>query len=143
MTVAAEVLNSINNHFEQSPARGSFVVEGGTLSAVQGELPTLAAGQYYLVQGSVLNDGLHQQGAEDLADEAAWDGEIVPCAVPRDLLDVIQEIADYREVNGVAAGPYQSESFDGYSYSRGTDAEGKAIDWRSAFRNQLNRWRKL
>lgn len=144
MTVAAEVLGSINNFFELEPARGEFEVSCGTLSAVRGQLPALADGQYYLVRGSALNDGLHVEGSFDLEDEGPWVGEVVPCAVPAGLRDLIREVAVWREARKGEDGPYQSESFDGYSYSRATDpVTGGAADWRTAFRSRLNRWRRL
>lgn len=144
MSVAAQVLGSINNFFEQAPARGEFEVQGGALKAVRGELPALAAAQFYVVRGSALNDGLHEQGVGDLADEGAFVGEVVPCAVPKDLRDLISEIADWQEANGSEAGPYQSEGFDGYSYSMATDPDtGASADWRSAFRSRLHQWRRI
>lgn len=144
MGAAAQVLGSIRNFFELEPEEGTFEVAGGTLSAVGGQLPALAAGQYYLVRGSVLNDGLHEQGEKDLADEGPFEGEVVPCAVPRDLRDLIAEVDEWQEANGAAPGAYQGESFDGYSYTRATDsASGGAMTWQAAFRSRLNQWRKL
>lgn len=144
MSVAAQVLGSINNWFESSPSHGSFEVAGGTLSAARGTLPALAETQYYLIRGSVLNDGLHEWGRDDLVDEGPWEGDVVPCAVPRDLRDLIGEVEDWQKAHGTAAGPYQSESFDGYSYSLATDGTtGGAMTWQAAFRSRLNRWRKL
>ena len=41
----------------------------------------------------------------------------------------------------VAASPFASESFGGYSYTKITSASG--ISWQSQFRARLNRWKKL
>lgn len=144
MSVAGEVLGSINNFFELEPSRGEFEVEDGELRAVSGNLPALADGQYYLVRGSAMNDGLHVAGGSDLHREAPFSGEVVPCAVPAELRALIREVAEWQGRNGATVGPYQSEGFDGYSYSRATDSQtGGAVTWQSAFRARLNRWRRL
>ncbi|MBS4874154.1 MAG: hypothetical protein KHZ79_07255 [Atopobium minutum] len=149
MSIAAQVLSSINNYFETLPTQGVYQVLRGEILpvAVAGSasvMPKLEQSQYYLVAGSALNDGLHEMGQNDLLDEGMFEGTITPCAVPKELRDLFMEIEQWQAKNGNHSGAMQSESFDGYSYSLATDAvTGGAVTWQTVFRSRLNRWRKL
>lgn len=138
-----EVMRYINNRFEKGGSLpGKYAVEGGFL-----EVPSLADGQWFWVEGSALNDGLHQYPAEDLQDEE-FVGRVVPLAVPRGLVDLADEIEAWCDANAEAmAGPYQSESFGGYSYTKASSLTGAATDagtgWQSVFGPRLRHWRKL
>lgn len=120
---------------------GTYTIESGGIA-----LPFLKDGQYFRIIGSVLNDGLHRYGPdmEDLADET-FDGTIWALAIPKSVVNLASEISEWQKKYEAAINsPYNSESFGGYSYSRATDAEtGGAITWQSAFRLQLNPYRKL
>ena len=127
-----------------------FLVPGGihedTYTIKDGgiTLPFLASGQYFRICGSVFNDGLHQYPTSDLKNET-FDGTVWALAVPQAVIDLAAEIEAWETKNGSASvGPYQSESFCGYSYTKATDAQtGGAVTWQSAFRSRLNQWRKL
>lgn len=127
-----------------------FLVPGGvhedTYTIKDGgiTLPFLASGQYFRICGSVFNDGLHQYPADDLKTET-FNGVIWALAIPQSVIDLAAEIDAWETKNGSAAvGPYQSESFGGYSYTKATDAQtGGAVTWQSAFRSRLNHWRKI
>ena len=141
-----EVLRTLNNWFEVPGKRltGRFAVEGSALSLPDG---WLLEGQYFLVSGSILNDGLHQWPAE-LKDEEFF-GEVKALAVPQAVIDLAARIEEWQTKYGKAAeSPYQSESFGGYSYTKASGngsqsgSQGR-LTWRDAFRSELNRWRKL
>ena len=69
-------------------------------------------------------------------------GEVWALAVPQEVVDLAGVIDDWDAKN--APGPYVSESFGGYSYTRATNgATGQAAGWRDRFRQELNRWRKV
>lgn len=141
-----EVLHSLNNWFEVPNKRltGFFQVEGGALTLPDG---WLLEGQYFLVSGSVLNDGLHQWPAE-LKDEEFF-GEVKALAVPRAVIDLAARVEEWQAKYGEAAeSPYQSESFGGYSYTKasGNGSQGGSqgrLTWRDAFRSELKHWSKL
>lgn len=108
------------------------------------DLPLLD-GQYYRIVGSVFNDGLHQYPDNDLTDEV-FSGNIYGLAIPKQLIEIANEIKDWQDKNGDAAdSPYQSESFGGYSYSKasGSSGDGSLSGWQLAFASKLNPWRKL
>ena len=118
---------------------GTFTVEEGGIA-----LPFLQDGQYFRIAGSVFNDGVYQYPTHELKPER-FQGAIWALAIPKEVLEICDEITAWQEKNGEAAtGPYQSESFGGYSYTKATDVvTGGAVTWQAAFRSRLNQWRKL
>lgn len=142
------VLGKLNNWFDRD-ADGRFLhVESGELSVEHGSLVGadgwLQDGQYFRILGSVFNDGLHRHPALDLRDEV-FEGCAYALAVPAEVVDLAERIEEWDEKNGDAArGPYQSESFGGYSYSLKDGGSSPASGgWERAFAPELRRWRKL
>ena len=134
------VLNHLHNWFIIPGA-----ARGGTFDIVSGALdaPFLLEGQYYRIEGSVFNDGLHRHGDKDdaLRDEM-FTGQIIPLAIPKAVVKLADEITEYCQKN--PATDKISESFDGYSYTRATGADGSgAGGWQAAFRARLNQWKKV
>lgn len=132
-----EVLGSIHNWFERDRLIGELHIVDGELV-----LPHqfLQDGQYFRLVGSVFNDGLHQWPDDTLADEE-FDGEVWALAVPAAVVELANEIDEWRKQNPETA--YTSESFGGYSYTKGTAADGMPMRWQDVFRRRLNQWRKL
>ena len=115
-----------------------FKIESGALP-----LPFLAKGQYYRIDGSLFNDGLHKYGDTDLVNET-FTGAVWALLIPKAVIELAGEIEEWETKNGAAASPYQSESFGGYSYTRATDSKtGLPLTWQAAFRGRLNPWRKI
>lgn len=138
-----EIMGSIHNYFEVVGGAHSqqWVIEGGKVS-----LPFIQDGQFFRVQGSVFNDGVHRYTDElELIDEE-FAGTITALAVPADFLSLAKEIKEWQEQNGdKVTSPYISESFGGYSYSKttGSGGTGKETSWYSMFRSRLRRYRKI
>ena len=133
-----DVCRHLNNWFTEPEEirSGTFTVEGGEL-----DLPYLAEGQHFRIVGSVFNDGIHCYGMRELLSET-FTGTVWAMKVPPAVEALAEEIAAWQEKYGEAAsGPYQSESFGGYTYTKAS-GDGSA-DWQSVFRKRLNRWRKL
>lgn len=133
------VLNYLHNWFE---IRGAMRAD--TFSIVSGILPLdfVADGQYYRIKGSVFNDGLHKHGEESLTDET-FAGEVYPLAIPKAVIALCEKIAKWCEDN-----PHTdkvSESFGGYSYSKGgTGTQNADVGgWQTAFGKELNAWKKV
>lgn len=134
------VLNHLHNWFPVKGAAraGTFIIVSGAIS-----LSNVREGQYYKIEGSVFNDGLHKYGdtSDKLMDET-FTGRIVPLAVPREVVKLADKIKAYCEKNPET--DKVSESFGGYSYTRGTGADGAAAGgWQTAFRRELNVWKKV
>ncbi|MCQ2106547.1 MAG: hypothetical protein MJZ26_12235 [Fibrobacter sp.] len=133
-----QVMKHIRNFFPVPGGMmsGEFKIEEGVIS-----LPSCLDGQFYLIEGSVLNDGVHQHPATDLIDET-FRGQVTLLAIPRAFIDLVEEIEKWDEKNG-AAGAFQSESFGDYSYTRATNEKGAPVTWSDAFKSKLNVWRKI
>lgn len=128
---------------------GTFVVEGGRIT-----LPFLSEGQYYRIVGSVFNDGLHKYGEESFENSRfrgsplkneTFNGSVWALAVPKSVEDIAVEVSAWNDKHGKQAlSPFQSESFENYSYSKASDVKnGGAVTWESAFRSRLNPYRKV
>ena len=132
------VLQNLNNWFlvPDGVHAGEFTVQGGQLT-----LPFLQTGQYFRVVGSVFNDGLHQYPVADLTDET-FTGSVWALAVPQAVIELAEEIDAWQTKNG-DPGPFTSESFGGYSYSKATNASGMAVGWQDVFKSRLNDWRRI
>ena len=90
---------------------------------------------------SVFNDGLHQYPVADLTDET-FTGSVWALAVPKAVIELAEEIDAWQTKNG-DPGPFTSESFGGYSYSKATNASGMAVGWQDVFKSRLNDWRRI
>ena len=134
-----QVLAYLNNWFlvPDGVHSGTFEIKGGGIA-----LPFLSVGQYFRVMGSVFNDGLHQYPANNLVDET-FEGAVWALAVPNAVAFLSEEMEAWQEKNGAAStGPYQSESFGGYSYTRATGASGAAVTVFDAYAAQLSPYKK-
>lgn len=139
MSMLYEVMHSIRNFFPVPGGYhdGHYEIENGKVN-----LPFLIPGQYYLVEGSVLNDGVYKYGEEtDLADEA-FDGTVTALKIPPRFLPLVADIEAW-QASSASTGPFVSESFGGYSYQRETNGKGGAATWDSHFASRLNEWRRI
>lgn len=150
-----QVLGHIHNWFVRDTIVASrcAITDGALPDSISSKL---LDGQWYVISGSYLNDGLHQyhstypQGqTSDLEDET-FTGTVALLAIPRPLLNIVSEIGEWVESGAGKAseGPYASESFGGYSYTLKSDSgansgAGGLTGWRLAFRDRLNQWRKM
>lgn len=135
-----EVMHYCRNFFISDTRVSDIIhIKGGKIVE---SLPFIA-NQYIWITGSTLNDGIYQLPIENLLDET-FDGEIIGLNPPKAFLRLVDEISKWQEkYSDTVTNPYQSESFNGYSYSKksGTDASG--INWQSQFKKQLSKWRKI
>ena len=143
-----QVLRYINNRFDRDPhgyeygsVSGAFTIEDGSL-----EVDKLLDGQYFWIEGSRFNDGLHLYPDTDLRDET-FKGRIVFLVIPNAVVDLASQIQMWCEKNAdVISSPLQSESFGGYSYTRASGATGSETPseaWQIQFGPRLRPFRKL
>lgn len=134
------ILVHIHNWFEHEVYTGEWEVTDGSL-----DLPFLLEGQYFRVVGSIFNNGLHKYPVEGLQNEK-FKGEIWALAIPNELMELAEEIEEWNAKYGqYSLSPYQSESFGGYTYSKGSGSSDSVSfgGWQEAFKSRLNPWRKL
>lgn len=145
-----ELCGELCNYFEEKPDgihSGKFTIEDGQLQA-----DFLQNGQYFRVKGSVFNDGVYKYPANGLVNES-FTGQVWAMAVPPAVIALCDDIQvwneKYGDITGVNYSPFQSESFNNYSYSKrsgsyGSDnASASPMTWKDAFSKKLTRWRKL
>lgn len=140
-----ELCQELNNWFEREKRSGSFRIANGMLEA-----DFLLPGQYFRVMGSLFNDGVHQYGNDFLNDED-FTGSVWSLAIPVAVIKLSEDIdawrAKYEAPDSSAMSPYMSESFGGYSYSKGSaisgTGTGAATSWRTSFASRMNAWRKI
>ena len=91
----------------------------------------------------MFNDGVYKYPVVNLKDET-FCGEVWELAIPSEFVRLSNEIKGWMDKYGASIeGPYTSESFGGYSYSKASGADGGQITWASQFRSRLSRWRKI
>lgn len=139
-----EVCAECKNYFIQKDVdihASNYTVTNGQIRPV----PFLKNGQYYRIVGSALNDGVYKHGTDDLQlqDEEFY-GAVWAMRVPKEFVALCNEINAWVTANASAlSGPYSSESFGGYSYSKATGSDGGAYTWRDQFKGKLNAYRRL
>ena len=128
-----EMCASLRNYFSLDPISGEFTIKDSDIT-----VPGLVRGQYFRIDGSVFNDGVHRYGEISMNGDETFTGTITPMAVPPAFEAVAAEIEEWKQKNAeVINSPYQSESFGGYSYTKGS------ASWQGVFAKRLNRWRKI
>lgn len=135
------ILGYLRNDFHTDEfEERSFTIADGTIS-----LPFVVDGQYFKIEGSKLNDGVYLYPATELLDES-FSGRITALAIPRALRDKLPEFEKYekwRSEQIAKGGAYSSESFNGYSYTIQTNADGTLFTACQYFKDFLKPWRKI
>ena len=143
-----EVCDYIHNYFVFDTVESTFIISDNLL---QNDELELYEGQYFIIEGSKFNDGMFKYTEvpeeTDLIDET-FKGCIKLCSIPRDVQNIVKDIAEWQEKNAETLNsPFQSESFGGYSYSKGnsTTREGKnrTYSWKDVFGSKLYPYRKI
>ena len=139
-----EICAEIRNYFCKAEDRiiGDFsIVDGSIVPSVD-----LANDQYYRIVGSIFNDGVHRS-TDILKDESEFHGAVWKMRVPQDVIDLAEDIEAWKEKNAdTIASPYVSESFGGYSYSKGSGTDGTiGASWKNQadFASRLRPYRRI
>lgn len=145
MTIT-DFCEELHNWFDVDRIFGTFTISNGEIIVPNGYLRN---NQYFRIVGSVFTDGVYKYPTSDLTDET-FDGAVWAMAVPPSALALFNTIKEWdaKYANDeVANSPYQSESFGGYSYSKGYNSSVNGSDttvcWQKQFKSRLNKWRKL
>lgn len=147
-----EICQYLKNWFNRKPNGEEYPKYSGVFVVSDGEidLEELAEGQYFRIMGSLFNDGVHKKGEGGLVDEQ-FDGAVWSMGVPPEVVALAEDIAAWQEkygdIESEAMSPYQSESFDGYSYTKqqgyASVGGGMLTAWTAVFAARLSPWRKI
>lgn len=143
--ICAEIRNYFLRDRQEDVHTGDFTVQvDGSIEPVS----FLQDGQYFRIVGSVFNDGVHKYGENDLKPENEFSGAVWAMSVPPDVIALDEEITAWIVANTNALNsPYQSESFGGYSYSKGIGGNNSnrsaAYTWQDHFANRLSPYRRV
>lgn len=147
--IIEEVCQNIRNWFTNRDGRdvlvGAMEISGDVLY-YNGEV--VPQNGYFRIIGSASNDGVYKAGTDHFTTDEAFDGEVWFLHLPAAFIACCNDIAAWQAANGGAdsanMSPYSSESFGGYSYSKGGGTNGAtAVTWQAQFRSRLNAWRKI
>ena len=153
-----DLCQELKNWFDRNMPKlfGAFSIHDNNIYAVSAdgsETPLsergLVTNQYYRIIGSKFNDGVHKYDAsETLVTEQFNDGAVWFMAVPPAVVALAARIDAWVDKYGdTSASPFTSESFGGYSYTKSAGTSGAngagGATWQSAFKSDLNKWRKL
>ena len=141
--ICAEIRNYFT--YDEDKHIGDFSITDGVITPAIA-IPT----DYIRIAGSRKNDGVHKVSANDLVDESEFHGSVWVMSIPKDFLDLVDEIeawqAKYGGIDSELMSPFISESFGGYSYTKNASSSGSGSDggttWQSTFSTRLNIWRK-
>ena len=139
-----ELCAEIRNYFVQSESdkhAGTYTINGGTFSP---PLDFLKAGQYFRVVGSALNDGVYKNDGCCVLTDEEFEGAVWAMSVPPAVVALADRIKAYTDSDAAKTTPFVSESFGGYSYSKGQNAAGAANNsWQAVFADELRKWRRI
>lgn len=145
-----EICEYLKNWFDRDLPKyhGEFNISNNTITKVDTETLEFLAGQYVRITGSILNNGVHKYPFSDLQDET-FSGSVWSMGVPKAVEQIAEDIAQWQERYGgadsSAVSPYQSESFGGYSYSKGSanSSTSDSVTWQNVFGARLRPYKKL
>lgn len=139
-----ELCADICNYFvksENDKHAGTYTINGGMFSP---PLDFLKAGQYFRVVGSALNDGVYKNDGCGVLTDEEFDGAVWAMSVPPAVIALADRIKEYMDSDAAKPSPFVSESFGGYSYSKGQNAAGAANNsWQAVFADELRKWRRI
>ena len=139
-----ELCAEIRNYFVESESdkhAGTYTINGGMFSP---PLDFLKPGQYYRVVGSALNDGVYKNDGCGVLTDETFDGSIWAMNVKPAFVALADRIKEYMDSDAAKPSPFVSESFGGYSYSKGQNAAGAANNsWQAVFADELRKWRRI
>lgn len=148
MTIS-EICHELNNYFDRNMPKyhGAFEISGGKI--VDSDfVAEIKDNQYFRIIGSIFNDGVYKNDNNLALVDEAFVGTVWFMAVPKEVVDICAEMTAWEADHGAEiTSPFSSESFGGYSYTKGSVAKGNGngniTSSFDMFASRLNRWRKL
>lgn len=140
-----EICAYLHNYFDYERHNGEISIVGGHISCNGNEI-MLEEGQYFALFRKRIPLGVFNEVPAD----KTFDGSIWLMDVPQAVLEADIWAEEWMAKNGgvdsASNSAFQSESFGGYSYNKGTNSSGKSgtsIFDNAQFNRMLNPYRKL
>lgn len=135
-----ELMRECHNFFDISEEQGNFTIQDSIININKNYL----IGQYILVTGSILNDGVYLLNDKlytlvNSVDEE-FNGIVYGLRIPKDFIKLSEEIEKF-----IADNPTTNitrESFGNYSSSKAQGKNG-IITWQEQFASRLNPYRRM
>ena len=145
-----QICQYLRNWFDKKMDGTSYPKYSGDFTIVEGEIVLdLAVGTYIRIIGSLFNDGVYRYGDASLTDEE-FNGDVWVMSIPKPVVDAAKWAEAWVGLNGgadsAANSPFASESFGGYSYSKGASTSGgngASVFEQAYMINALAPWRKI
>lgn len=135
----------LHNYFDYERHSGEISIVNGVIFC-NGKTITLDEGQYFALFRERIPLGVFNEVPAD----KTFVGSVWLMDVPKDVLDADKWADDWMKANGGAGSeansPFQSESFGGYSYNKGSNSSGKggsSVFDNAQFARMLAPYRKL
>lgn len=142
-----EICQYLHNYFEYEKLFGDVIVTASSVS-VNGKIVALEEGQYFALFRGRIPLGVFKNG--DTLKPRHFEGAVWLLDIPDAILNADTWAESWKAKNGAADSDansaFTSESFGGYSYSKGTTSTGKAgsgIFDNAQFSSMLAPYRKL
>lgn len=134
----AVVMREVHNFFERGKFYGTISISGGMVVS-----PGVSA-PYVYIKGSTFHDGLWEMAGTSLVRDnhpsETFSGCIWLLYPPNDFLALCEQVAEFEAKT--PAGALQSESLEGYSYSRASGQNG-LLTWQEAYASRLRPYRRM
>lgn len=146
-----EICAHLKNYFDYSRFYGDISISGGAVSC-RGVQIDMDEGQYFALFRPHYCLGIFRYG-DELEDRTVKNGSVWLMDIPPAIFAAIEWAEKWNELNGgadsAANSPFQSESFGGYSYSKGStykDADsaiGASVFDQAQFKAMLSPYQKM
>lgn len=143
-----EICGYLNNYFDVERHYGHIRVQGGVVYCDEKQI-SMDAGQYFALFRKNFVLGVYKYGTDTLEDKQ-FDGAVWLMDLPQAFLSLVAEItawqAKYGGVDSAAVSPFNSETFGGYTYMKGSSSnsvQGAVTDWQGIYRSRLAQYKKV
>ena len=142
-----EICGYLNNYFDVERHTGLIKIQDGIIYCSDKEV-AMDEGQYFALLRKNFVLGVYVFGTDEL-DDKEFEGSVWILDIPQSFLSITAEIQAWQTKYGgsdnAAMSPFNSESFGGYTYSKGSSASStsNAVTWQDMYKSRLSKYKKV